>query len=94
MQALDLPNLHDAPFRLGIDPGEAVEHGPWCKARDEVLAALANGRAHVALFGGAGSGKTLLLHALARMLQDQGRAVRVADRGGLLPKLGDEVISC
>ena len=92
MQALDLPNLRDAPFRLGIDPAEAVEHGPWCRARDEVLAALANGPAHVALLGGAGSGKTLLLHALARTLQDQGRAVRVADRGGVLPKLADDVV--
>ncbi len=92
MQALDLPNLRDAPFRLGIGPAEAVEHGPWCRARDEVLAALANGPVHVALLGGAGSGKTLLLHALARTLQDQGRAVRVADRGGALPKLTDDVI--
>ncbi len=92
MQALDLPNLRDAPFRLGIDPDEAVEHGPWCKARDQVLAALAHSGAHVALLGGTGSGKTLLLHALARTLQAQGRAVRIADRGGVLPTLGDDVI--
>ena len=92
MQALDLPNLRDAPFRLGIGPAEAVEHRPWCKARDEALAALARPGAHVGLLGGAGSGKTLLLHALARTLQDQGRAVRVGDRGAALPTLADDVI--
>ena len=88
MQALDLPNLRDAPFRLGIGPAEAVEHRPWREARDGVLALLANGPAHVVLLGSAGSGKTLLLHALARILQDQGLAVRVGGRGGMLPDLG------
>lgn len=92
MQALDLPNLRDTPFRLGVSPGEAVEHGPWCAARNGVLARLAAGPAHVALLGPAGSGKTLLLHTLVRALQDQGRAVRLGDRGGMLPDLGGDAV--
>ncbi len=93
MQALDLPNLRDAPFRMGIGPGDAVEHRPWRKARDRILALLADRPAHVALLGTAGSGKTLLLHALARTVQDQGRAVRVVTHGGMLPALeGDAVL--
>jgi energy-coupling factor transporter ATP-binding protein EcfA2 len=92
MQALDVPNLRDTPFRLGVGPDEVVEHGPWRAARDGVLARLAAGPAHVALLGPAGSGKTLLLHVLARALQDQGRMVRVGDRGGTLPDVSGDAI--
>lgn len=82
MQALELPNLRDTPFRLGVSPAEAVAHPAWLSASEGVLAALArSGR--VALLGPAGSGKTLLLHAVAGALRDDGRVVRVADRGEL-----------
>jgi len=78
MQVFDLPNLHDAPFRLGIAPADAVIHRSWREARDAVLAALAGGPVRIAVLGGTGTGKTLLLHALADALREQGRTLSVA----------------
>lgn len=92
MQALDLPNLRDAPFRLGVGPDEAVPHRSWRALHSGVLAALEDGPARIALLGPAGSGKTLLLHALASALQERGRAARVAGAGTLPADLPRDAI--
>ncbi len=77
-----LPNLAvaDSAFRLQTLPEEAVAHPGWLRARASLLAALHSGRAMV-LLGLPGSGKTLLLQEVARTLQQEGRAVRLAGRG-------------
>ena len=90
MQVFDLPNLHDAPFRLGIAPADAVVHRSWREARDAALAALAGGQARIAVLGDTGTGKTLLLHVLAEALREQGRTLSVSGSGWLPAELSSE----
>jgi len=92
MQALDLPNLRNAPFRLGVGPDEAVPHRSWRALQAGVLAALGSGPACIALLGPAGSGKTLLLHSLASALNENDQLARVVGAGTLAMDLPCDAI--
>lgn len=92
MQTLDLPNLRESPFRLGLGPDEIVPHRSWRALCAGVLAMVQEGPACIAMLGPPGSGKTLLLHALAGALQECGRAARVAAGAGPLPNLPRDAI--
>ena len=71
------------PFHLRVTPAGAVPHAGWQQARTASLAALGRGQA-VALLGQPGTGKTLLLRDLAQALGQEGRSVRVVERGDAL----------
>lgn len=73
----------DAAFRLTLDVADVTQHPGWRAARDQALATLAAGPGLAALFGPAGTGKTLLLHELARSLRATGRPCHLIGRGDL-----------
>ncbi len=77
----------DIPFRIPVTSDEAFAHPRWQHARAALLAILARGGA-VVLIGLPGSGKTLLLHDLARTLQHEGTSVRLVGRGDALVPAG------
>lgn len=73
-----------SPFPLHTPPERAFVHEGWARARTALLEAVDQGGLSV-LAGEAGSGKTLLLRELERMLRASGREVAYAERGDLAP---------
>ncbi len=65
--------------------GQIVAHRGWSTARDALIAAVQAGPGIVALLGPAGTGKTLLLHDVARALQAELPNVLLVDRGDAVP---------
>lgn len=64
------------PFRATIDPQQAYQSRPFSAARQQVLAGLTRGARLIAVAGGAGAGKTLLLRDLERALAGRGSVLR------------------
>jgi hypothetical protein len=84
--------LTDTPFRLHVEPSEAVAHPGWRQARAEALAALGRGEV-VALLGLPGTGKTLLLRDMVQRLRHEGRSVHFVESGDALnPGSGTDVL--
>ncbi len=76
--AAPLPVL---PITIGA--GQAIAHRGWVAAREAALAALRSGPSLVAIAGAPGTGKTLLLEELARVLTASGAAITLHRRGDL-----------
>lgn len=70
------------PFRLQVPLPEAVAHRAWRHAHAAVLDAVERGES-VALLGAAGTGKTMLLRAVAQALEALGWRVALAGPEGL-----------
>ncbi len=68
---------------ITIGAGQAVAHRGWIAAREAALAALRAGPCVVAVAGAPGTGKTLLLEELARVLGESGIATTMHRRGDL-----------
>lgn len=60
--------LTQDPFRASIDPEQAYPSRPFALARQQVLAGLTRGSRLIAVAGGTGAGKTLLLRTIERAL--------------------------
>ena len=92
MQHSSLLAVADPVFQLQITPEAAVRHPAWQRARAAALEALFSGDATV-LLGPPGSGKTLLLHDLARTLRNADQPVRLIRQPGALdgPR-GDDIL--
>lgn len=78
-----VPSSPAAPFPITIGPEQAIPHRGWCEARDRILAALRADPSLVLLLGEPGTGKTLLLQDIARLLRADGADVRLQPRGDL-----------
>ncbi len=76
------------PMPITIGPDQAIAHAGWTSALSTVLAETLAGPCLVEVVGPAGTGKTLLLEAVARMLRDGGVDEHLHMRGdsGLLNK--------
>lgn len=72
------------PFAPTLDPAEAFASQAFATARDATLRELRHHARLVALIGAAGTGKTLLLQAIAAQLAAEGRRIRRLDRGDLV----------
>ncbi len=83
MQITHRPAAADLVFQAQIAPEAAVPHPAWQRARAAALEALFSGDATV-LLGPPGSGKTLLLHDLARTLRNADQPVRLIEQPGAL----------
>ena len=70
------PAVADPVFQSQIAPEAAVPHPAWQRARAAALEAVFSGDATV-LLGAPGSGKTLLLQELARVLRNADQPVRL-----------------
>ncbi len=73
--------LAQDPFRATIEPAQAYQSRPFTTARQQVLAGLARGARLIAVAGGTGSGKTLLLRDLDRALAGRYRVIRPQQPG-------------
>jgi len=71
------------PLRPTLAPELAINHTQWQRARDAVLEAIAEGARVIVLEGEPGTGKTLLLQALAAELQQAGHPARMVWRPDL-----------
>ena len=79
----DLGPDPDSPFPITVGPEHVVAHRGWARARDQVLSAVLAGPSLVLVLGAPGTGKTLLLQELARMLRAAGTDVLLQARGDL-----------
>lgn len=70
------PAVADPVFQPQIAPEAAVPHPAWQRARAAALEAMFSGDAAI-LLGAPGSGKTLLLQELARVLRNADQPVRL-----------------
>lgn len=77
-------DLSRDPFAPTLDPAEAFASQAFEAARDAALRELRHGARLVALIGAAGTGKTLLLQAIAAQLAAEGQRIRRLDRGDLV----------
>ncbi len=71
-----LPAVAEPVFQPQVAPEAAIPHPAWQRARAAALEALFSGDATI-LLGQAGSGKTLLLTDLARVLRNADQPVRL-----------------
>ena len=78
-----LPAITEPVFQSQIAPEAAIPHPAWQRAHAAALEALFSGDATV-LLGPAGSGKTLLLHDLARVLRNADQPVRLVKQPAAL----------
>ena len=78
-----LPAITEPVFQSQIAPEAAIPHPAWQRARAATLEALFSGDATI-LLGPAGSGKTLLLHDLARVLRNADQPVRLIEQPAAL----------
>jgi hypothetical protein len=76
------------PTGSGTPPGGLLRHAAWQATEAALFAAVAQGAWLVALLGGPGVGKTLMLEALERRLRADGLAPQRLDFGDLAS--GDE----
>jgi|GEM_PF-2596862 len=69
--------LAQDPFRATIEPEQAYQSRPFTLARQGVLAALTRGQRLIAVVGGTGAGKTLLLRAVERAAAARRTVLRI-----------------
>ncbi|HLG85610.1 MAG TPA: hypothetical protein VKZ79_00260 [Alphaproteobacteria bacterium] len=79
------PPLERNPFRLSIGPDAAFLDGDWRRARDEALAAILGPPRLIFVTGEPGTGKSLLLMALADALKQRNRPALHIRRGEIPP---------
>ncbi len=83
MQHSLIPALAEPVFQSKIAPEAAIPHPAWQRARAAALEAMFSGDATI-LIGPPGSGKTLLLHDLARVLRNADQPVRLVEQPAAL----------
>ncbi len=83
MHLTSRPAVADPVFQPQIAPEAAVPHLAWQRARAAALEAMFSGDATV-LLGAPGSGKTLLLQELARVLRNADQPVRLIKQPAVL----------
>ena len=81
---LQWPRLDSAaPLPLASHAGAPIEHAQWRAAREMVVAATRTVPSLVLVLGAAGTGKTMLMRDLARVLASAGAEVLLQSRGDL-----------
>ena len=92
MQHSFFPAIAEPVFQSQIAPEAAIPHPAWQRAHAAALEALFSGDATM-LLGAAGSGKTLLLHDLARVLRNADQPVRlIGQPAGLDGPRGEDIL--